>query len=236
MSVFRSVVLSAAIAGLLVGGLITGVQHLGTVPLIQKGEVYEERARQAAHAPVIADHAAPGHVHPVAAWEPADGIERNGFTALANVLAATGFAMILAAAFALLRRRPTWREGLLWGLGGFAAFTLAPGLGLPPELPGVPAAALESRQLWWVATALSTAAGLGLIVFRPAAWGAVLGVLLLAAPHVAGAPVLAEMHSNVPEALSRQFAAAVTVTSLLFWTLLGAVTALVQGRWFSPPA
>src|SRR3974390_3265881 len=44
----------------------------------------------------------------------------------------------------------SWHEGLMWGLAGFAVFTLAPGLGLPPELPGVPAAPLLSRQLWWV--------------------------------------------------------------------------------------
>jgi hypothetical protein len=34
----------------------------------------------------------------------------------------------------------------------------APAIGLPPELPGIEAAALQSRQLWWVATAVATAA------------------------------------------------------------------------------
>ena len=38
-----------------------------------------------------------------------------------------------------------WRAGLLWGFAGFAVFTLAPGLGLPPELPAMPAAELLPR-------------------------------------------------------------------------------------------
>ena len=32
----------------------------------------------------------------------------------------------------------SWRQGLFWGFAGFAVFTLAPGLGLPPELPAMP--------------------------------------------------------------------------------------------------
>ena len=53
----------------------------------------------------------------------------------------------------------------MWGLAGFAVFTIAPGLGLPPELPGVPAAPLLSRQIWWVTAVLATAAACsGLLV------------------------------------------------------------------------
>ena len=57
-----------------------------------------------------------------------------------------------------------------------------------------------------------------------------LGVALIAMPHVAGAPHLAGMHSNIPEALARQFVAAVTVTSLVFWALLGSLTATGYGQ------
>ena len=242
MSVFRSIVFTAALSGLIVGTAVTGLQHLGTVPLIQQGEVFEEAAKKAAAAPVAAplanatvhQHAdGPAHVHEVEAWEPKDGLERNAYTALANVLTAVGFALMLAGAFALLGRTVTWREGLFWGLGGFAAFTLAPGLGLPPELPGMPAAALEARQAWWIATAALTAAGLWLIAFKRVAWAAALGVVLIAAPHVIGAPQPLDAHTNVPEALSRQFVAAVTVTSLVFWALLGSLTAVLQKRFIT---
>ena len=66
-----------------------------------------------------------------------------------------------------------------WGLAGFAAFTLAPNLGLPPELPAMPAADLLARQAWWIGTVVATAAGLALIVFGRSPWFAVLGIALL---------------------------------------------------------
>lgn len=235
MSLFRSLLFCAVVVGLIVGGVVTVFQRFGTVPLILQGEVYEEAAREASphqHPATAAATPDAAHQHPVAAWEPANGLERDSYTALANILTATGFALVLAAIFALRGREVGWREGLFWGLGGFAVFTLAPGLGLPPELPGVPAAALASRQIWWVATACATSAGLALLVFRRAPWAAVLGVALIALPHVAGAPHLAEMHGTIPEALARQFVAAVTVTSLVFWALLGSLTATALGRWF----
>ena len=82
---------------------------------------------------------------------------RNAYTAAANVLTAIGFALLLAAIFALRSANTgnsvSWHQGLMWGLAGFAVFTIAPGLGLPPELPGVPAAPLLSRQIWWVLAA-----------------------------------------------------------------------------------
>ena len=232
MGLFRQLLFCAAVVGLLVGGAITVVQQFGTVPLIQQGEVFEE----AAHAATPHEHAAvaapAGHVHPAAAWEPKGGIERTGYTALANILTASGFALMLAALFSLRGDAVGWREGLFWGLGGFAAFSLAPGLGLPPELPGVPAAALEARQLWWLATAAATGAGLLLLAFRRAPWAAALAIALFAAPHIFGAPQMGEFHTNVPEALSRRFVAAAMTTSLLFWSLLGIATALVLARWF----
>jgi len=213
MSVFRSIVFSGVVAGIVAGAAVTAVQFFSTVPLILKGEVYE-RAAEAAAKPAAAHEHAPGtpahqhaasepaHDHAAAAWEPADGLERNVYTAAANMLTAIGFALLLAGIYALRGRPVTWHEGLLWGLAGFVVFTAAPGLGLPPELPGVPAAPLQARQIWWIATAASTAAGLSLLVFRRQAWAAVLGLGLIVAPHLVGAPQLAESHTNVPEALS----------------------------------
>jgi cobalt transporter subunit CbtA len=226
MSVFRSIVFSAVVVGVIVGAAVTVAQFFGTVPLILKGETYERAADQAA----AADQRA-GHDHGVAAREPKDGWQRNSFTAAANILTATGFALLLAGIYALQGRPVTWHEGLLWGLGGFVVFTIAPGLGLPPTLPGVPAAPLEARQIWWIATAAATAAGLGLLVFRRSAWAAVLGLCVVALPHLIGAPHLAETHSDVPDALSHRFVVAVTLTSLLFWVLLGSLTSIAYRRF-----
>ena len=231
MSLFRSIVFSAAVAGLVVGTAVTVVQQFGTVPLIQKAEIDEHAAEGRLTAGTAAVHQHAGHDHGAAAWEPRAGLERNSFTAAANILTATGFALVLAGIYALRGRPVTWHEGLLWGLGGFIVFTVAPGLGLPPGLPGSAAASLEARQIWWVATAAATAAGLGLLVFRRTAWAAILGLCLIASPHLIGAPKVPEVHADVSEALAHQFIVAVTLTSLLFWVLLGSLTSIAYGRF-----
>ena len=235
MSVFRAIVFSAVVAGAIVGAVVTVVQQFGTVPLILKGEVYERAADEAAAqpaeaaAPAAHEHAA--HQHTEAAWEPKEGFERNAYTAGANILTAIGFALLLGGIFALRARSVTWYEGLLWGLAGFITFTVAPGLGLPPELPGVPAAPLGERQLWWAATAAATAVGLGLIFLKRSPWAAILGLCLIAVPHAIGAPRLEHVHTEVPEVLSRQFISVVMLSSLLFWALLGSLTGIFYRRF-----
>ena len=236
MSVFRSIVFSAVAAGFVVGAVVTAAQLFSTVPLILKAETYERGATDAAAKPGPAAHEHPDpqhadHEHGMAAWQPKDGWQRNSFTAAANILTAIGFALLLSGIYALRGHPVTWHEGLLWGLGGFVVFTVAPGLGLPPELPGVPGAPLEARQIWWIATAAATASGLGLLVFRRSVWAAVLGLCLIVSPHLIGAPQLVETHTDVPAALSHQFAVAVTLTSFLFWVLLGSLTSIAYRRF-----
>ena len=236
MPVFRSIVFSAALAGLIVGVVISIAQFFGTVPLIQQSEVYE---RKAGTPPVAHEHAGAtqgqakdqdkAHSHE-REWEPEDGFQRNAFTVGANILTAIGFALLLTGVYAIRGRQVTWREGLLWGLAGFVVFTAAPGLGLPPELPGMPVAPLTARQTWWIATAAATAGGLGLLAFRTNAWAAILALALIALPHLIGAPLAPEAHSDVPAALSHRFIVVVTLTSLLFWALLGVATSLAFGR------
>ncbi|MGY8661047.1 CbtA family protein [Bradyrhizobium sp. UFLA05-109] len=246
MSTFRSIVFSSVISGFIVGLIVTAAQQFGTVPLILKAEVFEKAAEthhhEAAAAPQDAatghdhaDHDHAGHDHGAEAWEPRDGFERNAYTAAANVLTAIGFALLLAGFFAVRSGATggpvSWHEGLMWGLAGFAVFTIAPGLGLSPELPGVPAAPLLSRQIWWTAAVLATATGLALIVFRRSVPAAIAGVILLLLPHLIGAPELEHVETNVPSSLSHQFVVAVTLTSLVFWSLLGAVTSAAFARF-----
>ncbi len=245
MSTFRSIVFSSVIAGFIVGLVVTVAQQFGTVPLILKAEVYEKAAETRQHDAAASQAAAAGHDHAAhshadhdhgaEAWEPREGLERNAYTAAANVLTAIGFGLLLAGFFAVRSGATgdgvTWHEGLMWGLAGFAVFTIAPGLGLPPELPGVPAAPLLSRQIWWLVAVLSTAAGLGLIAFRRSVPAAIAGVILLALPHLIGAPELEHVETNVPSSLSHQLVVAVTLTSLVFWSLLGAVTSAVFARF-----
>lgn len=239
MPVFRSIVFAAAISGLLVGLVISVLQHLGTVPLIAQGETYEKApAATAAHGPAGHQHggAAPAAPADAAgeAWEPRPGLERNAYTILFNIVERIGFALMLAAALVLSGRPLGWREGFLWGLAGFLVFVLAPGIGLPPELPGIPAAPLGPRQIWWVATAFCTGAGLWLILFRPHPAAAILAVALLAAPHLVGAPQIDTSGSPVPAELSHRFVVAVFLTTLLSWSLLGALTGYFGRRFMAP--
>ncbi|HEY0918157.1 CbtA family protein, partial [Devosia sp.] len=155
MHLFQRIVFAAVLAGLAAGLGMSALQHWKVTPLILIAETFESPA-PASHA-----HAAetPDPSHDEATWAPADGVERTAYTVLANVLTAIGFALLLAAASVLTGLPVTARNGIVWGVGGFVAFQLAPAVGLPPELPGMVAAELGARQAWWWATALSTGAG-----------------------------------------------------------------------------
>src|SRR6201996_190219 len=250
MATFRSIVFASVISGFIVGILVTVLQQFGTVPLILKAEVFEKAAEShqtSEHqAPAAAaghdradhqhaDHDHGDHEHGAVAWEPKDGFERNAYTAAANWLTGIGFALLLAGFFSVhsgvTGESVSWHQGLMWGLAGFAVFTIAPGLGLPPELPGVPAAPLLSRQIWWENAGSATAAGLGLIFFRRSVPAAIAGLALIALPHLIGAPELEHVDTNVPSSLSHQFVVAVTLTSLVFWFTLGGLTSAVFA-WF----
>lgn len=244
MQAFRAVVFCAALVGLIAGLAVGVVQHFSTTQLILRAELFEKAAEAAAPAamPTVAAHdqGAAGHSHgeggadhqhDAAAWEPREGLERTAFTFLANVVTAIGYALALVGLLALRGKPVDWRAGLLWGLGGFAAVTLAPGLGLSPSLPGVPDAPLLDRQIWWVGTAFCTALGLALIAFGRKPFAVALALCLIAAPHVIGAPRLDSVETHVPAALSHQFSVAVMLTSLLFWALLGMLSGAFYRRF-----
>ncbi len=141
----KRIVGAAALAGMLSGLLLTALQQLAVAPLIRDAEIREAAAVVApasALAAATADHA---HT----AWSPRDGGERLLAAGFANIVLATGFALLLAAAQGL-RGATGWRAGLWWGAAGYAVFFVAPALGLPPELPGAVAAPLRESQLWWL--------------------------------------------------------------------------------------
>jgi cobalt transporter subunit CbtA len=236
MDYFRNIVLLAAIAGVIAGLGMTVAQQLTTVPLILKAEVYEQGAGAPAHE--HGDAAAPGHSHGEAAgeaeeegWSPSDGFERTAFSAAANIVTGIGFALLLIAASELFGGITDWRQGVFWGLAGFVVFTLAPGLGLPPELPAMPAAELGPRQLWWVATVLCAAIALGLLVYQRSLVAVVIAIALLVVPHLIGAPQPASYETPIPEGLHHSFVVAVVLTTLIFWVLLGGLAGFFRERF-----
>lgn len=213
------------LAGVISGAALSIAQWFAVIPLIVEAERYEVQAEDS---PAV-DSDGPAGVTPP--WAPADGLERTAYTVAANVLTGIGFGLLLCGCFALHGGTVNGRRGLPWGAAGFAAFALAPALGLPPELPGAAAAALESRQIWWLATAASTAGGLALMAFARPWWLRGLGVVLLLLPHVAGAPQLpSDVEDGPPAALARQFIAASLATSALFWLMLGGLAGALYRR------
>jgi cobalt transporter subunit CbtA len=231
MDYFRNIVVVAALAGAIAGLGMTVAQQLSTVPLILKAEVYEEQGAAPVHEHADAAAQAGAHEHGDGGWAPADGFERTAFSVLANIVTGIGFALLLVAVSELFGGIRDWRQGVFWGLAGFATFTLAPGLGLPPELPAMPAAELGARQLWWVATALCTATALGLLVYQRSLGAVLAAIALLVVPHLISAPQPASFETPIPEGLHHSFVVAVVLTTLLFWVLLGGLAGLFRGRF-----
>jgi cobalt transporter subunit CbtA len=233
MAAFRRLVYAALCAGLLSGILAAAAHQFGTVPLILAAETYEAAAQHAAaQAQIHGNTAAAVHDSTGADWAPENGIERAAYTLVADLLTAIGFALLLAAGFTLRGGAVSWREGLLWGLAGFVTFTVAPGLGLPPEIPGTDTAPLVARQLWWLATAVSTGCALALFAFTTRPRYAILAAILIVLPHLYGAPLPAEPAlAAAPEALAHHFVVAATLVSFLFWAALGASTGYFYRRF-----
>ena len=133
--------------------------------------------------------------------------------------------MLLAAAFSL-RGSVSWRQGLLWGLGGYAAFFALPALGLPPELPGTETSGLRDRQAWWLVTVTLSATGIALLgLARGRAWKAA-GAALIALPHLMGAPQPEPHTVLAPPELLRTFIVATAIANAVFWAALGAGSAI----------
>ncbi len=237
---------SALYAGV-VAGLLAALLHFAFVQkLILLGEAYETGA--AVHFAGVApqtDHHADGtateaHSHDAATethshdhGDAPSTFIRNAWTVVFSTLVYVAYALILTAGFGLARiygHVITAREGLLWGIAGFASFQLAPAMGLAPELPGTLAADLGARQVWWWGTVIATGGALGLLAYGRGAIAALAAVLLLAAPHVIGAPELDGFSGVAPPEVAAAFAARVLGVGLAVWAVMGGVAGFVWAR------
>ena len=218
--------LTALIAGLLAGLFMFAAHMLLTSPLIAHAEHYETVGNTSDHHAKTGND---GHDHSND-WFPENGLERSFYTLLADILTSVGFAVLLTGVMAVRNRNVDWRRGMIWGLCGFAAFFVAPSLGMAPELPGMQSGVLQDRQVWWLVTVALTGAGLAALFFGKGMMLKAAGVVAILMPHVIGAP---EHHAigNVPAALAAEFVVATFVSSGLFWLLLGGLTGWLHNRF-----
>jgi cobalt transporter subunit CbtA len=234
---FRTIVFSAFGAALAVGLALSVLQAFTTEPLILHAEEFEGTELQE-HAAASGWIAAQAHEHEAAAtadaggggWVPADGFERSAYTIFANTVIGFGVALMLLGLMIAKGDPIDVQRGLLWGVAGFFAVSLLPSVGLPPELPGTPAAEIVSRQTWWLATAGLSAGGIALIVFGRQWWWLAAGALLILAPHLVGAPHPPSHDVPYPGGLAGQFVVASLVVSAALWTLAGATSGWLYRR------
>lgn len=223
---FQKIVVSALIAGFGAGLVAALLQFFFVQPLLLHAELFEDGTLS--HFGAIATAAQVDTSDSTA-------LLRDGLSVVFSALIYTGYAFILAAAMALADERGATispRAGLIWGLAGFISVQLAPAYGLAPELPGMAAADVTARQIWWFATVAATAIALWLIAFgqNAAAWGT--AVILLAAPHVIGAPLPAVLTGPTPPEIASEFAARALGTGAAVWAVLGLLLgSLWHSKW-----
>ena len=212
---FLKIVTSALIAGFGAGLVAASLQFAFVQPVLLHAELFETGALT---------HFGSGASAAQMPDAPGIDLTRDGLSIIFAALTYCGYAFILLSAMALAEERGqpiTPRTGLIWGIAGFIAAQMAPAFGLPPELPGMSAGDLGARQIWWYGTVAATAVALWLIAFGRhwTPWG--IAVILLAAPHIIGAPVPEVLTGPAPPELGAEFASRALGVGLAAWTTLG---------------
>lgn len=221
---FSKVVVSALIAGFGAGLFAAVLQFAFVQPILLHAELFETGALTHFGSDPSAAHVA---------HEGGIDIMRDGLSIMFSALIYVGYALMLLAlmVFAEERGQPiTARTGLIWGVSGWITVQMAPAFGLAPELPGMNAADVEARQIWWFATVAATGLGLWFIAFGRnwAMWG--VAIILLAAPHIIGAPMPDTLTGPAPPELGAEFAARAIGTGLAVWSLLGLLLGAVWSK------
>jgi cobalt transporter subunit CbtA len=227
---FRNIVFSSFAAALLACLFFSIYQILIITPIIQNAEAYE----------IIDTATSLDSKFVEATWAPAEGAERLSFTIVTTFLTSFGYALILLSAMAY-NEKVSVAKGLLWGFAGYIVFFAAPGFGLPPEIPGMKAAAIEGRQAWWLLTVLLTACGIALFVF----WknnARLFALIILIFPHLIGSPEPAVHGFTHPDpmvvetlhGLWEQFVIQTSIANAIFWLIIGATGAFFVARFINP--
>ncbi len=226
----KSLLSGGVIAGAVTGLAVAFLQFFLIQPLIIEAERYETGelvlmgVAQDDRSASSGDPVLPAHdAHE--ADDEFSVVVRSGLTFLTLVLTWSGFALVAGAALATHRALwgPTSISVPALALSGFAAFALSPSLGLPPELPGMQAADLSDRQIWWVMTAAATVAGLFLASGVKSWPGRFAALALIVAPHLLEAPQPPASVPVIPPDLAALYSARALGLSLIGWLALASL-------------
>lgn len=213
---FSRILTSALFAGV-AAGLIVGLLQLVFVqPVLLHAELYE--SGELVHfggAAVTAHPELPGMF---------SDLQRDALSVVFTMLTYTGYTLIVVPLMSIAEvqgHNVDGRTGVLWGLAGFVVVHFAPGFTLAPEVPGVAAADVVARQIWWFATVATAAVAMWLIAFGSNLISYVIAAILLMAPHIIGAPEPEFFTGPVPTEIGALFAARAFGIGLAAWVLVG---------------
>lgn len=217
---FSRILTSGLIAGAVTGLIAALLQLYFVQPVLLHAELYETGQLIHNGADAVSAHQDLGAFD----WT------RNLLSVLFTMLVYAGYGLMLVALMAVSESRGheiNPRQGLIWGIAGFFTMQFAPAFGLAPEVPGVAAADVIQREIWWVVAVIATGLALWLIAFGRG-WGAwAFAIVLILAPHLWGAPEPDAYAGTVPPELSAEFAGRALGAGLMAWVVLGLLTA-----WF----
>lgn len=219
-------ILNGVIAGL-IAGIILGILTLTIItPLILKAEKFENSVT------VIKDGGA-SHEH--GEGEEMPFYKRLLLTMVGTTTLGAAYGIILSIVYLYFRNKGI-KKGLILGFLGFLFVNLLPGLGLPPNPPGVETIAeVENRQLWWFLLIGAEIMGIGIFWFvhkilrnlykavaTPAA--ALISLVVISIPFIFGSPSGIK-YSLVPDDLITVFRIASFTVAFIFWLFLGGFVA-----------
>jgi cobalt transporter subunit CbtA len=230
------IILSTILAGLLAGLILAGIQHVRLTPLIQAAEIYETPETEAiAEASKPCVETMPGmkmcNDDGRPSWKPEQGWQRTISTITASLLAGAGFAILMVGISMLTNIPITKQNGLIWGICGFIAVSLAPSIGLPPQLPGMPEMDLHARQIWWVTTILLTSVAIYLWIKAKDLWWRIAAIIVAIAPQFFAPINAAKTEGNLPASLAAEFVSSSLAANLIMWLAIGFFVSLALDKF-----
>jgi cobalt transporter subunit CbtA len=226
---FVRIINTGIIAGAVAGFIAAALQLVFVQPILLHAELYE--GGELVHF---------GTEHTASAHQELGGVDlvRDGISVIFNMLIYSGYALIMVAMMSQAEIR-NWatingRTGLIWGLAGFFVVHFAPGFSLAPEVPGVAAADVVARQVWWLATVIAAGVAVWLVAFGNnwIAWGVAAALVL--APHLIGAPEPDTFTGPVPTEIGALFAARAFGVGMMAWVLTGCLSGYFWVRIAQP--